>query len=140
MRRFNRYDRIVRVRNPVSYFADLPPSACETAAGWLVHFLQRTGPWLESWRLANYVGQARRLTRNPPTSAWGRSMLAKRGGYAVQEKYRREGRTGARHPAVRATAVSASRRRVRKKLREEAEWRKRMGLPPKSRVRWLPLD
>jgi hypothetical protein len=111
----------------------------ETAADWLVHFLQKSGPKLPSWLLATYVGQARRLTRNPPTSSWGKKMLAKRGGYAVQEKYRREGRTGARHPAHRASACSASRRRVRKKLREDAEWRKRMGLPPKPRVRWLPL-
>ena len=140
MRRFNRYDRIVRVRNPIEYFGNFPKSAREVAAGWLVHFLQRTGPRLPSWKLANYVGQARRLTRNPPDSNWGKKMLAKRGGYAVQEKYRREGRTGARHPAHRAAAVSAARRRVRKKLREDAEWRKRMGLPPKSRVRWLPLD
>jgi hypothetical protein len=135
-----RRSRIVRVRNPIGYFKDLPVWARATAADWLVHFLQRTGPWLESWRLAIYVGQARRLTRNPPTSAWGRSMLAKRGGYAVQEKYRREGRSGKRHPAHHASGCSASRRRVQKKLREDAEWRKRMGLPPKSRVRWLPLD
>jgi hypothetical protein len=34
--------------------------------------------------------------------AWGRSMLAKRGGYGVQRLYRIEGRTSPAHPAQKA--------------------------------------
>jgi hypothetical protein len=47
---------------------------------------------LPSWRKAILAGRARRLATCPPDSKWGRTMRAKRGGYAVQEKYRREGR------------------------------------------------
>ena len=47
------------------------------------------------------VGQAKRLALNPPNSAWGRSMHAKRGGLAVQRRYWLEGR----HPTTHATSV-----------------------------------
>jgi hypothetical protein len=46
---------------------------------------------LPSWRKAILAGRARWLAVHRPDSAWGRSMRAKRGGYAVQEKYRRQG-------------------------------------------------
>jgi hypothetical protein len=59
------------------------------------------GRTVEPWLYAILCGQAKRLVRNPPTSAWARSMRAKRGGYAVQEQYRAEGR----HPTARATAI-----------------------------------
>jgi hypothetical protein len=54
-------------------------------------------PWrrrrnLPSWRYAILCGQARRLACHTPEqlSAWGRSMHSKRGGHAVQRKYREE--------------------------------------------------
>lgn len=46
---------------------------------------------LPSWRKAILAGRARWLAVHRPDSAWGRSMRAKRGGYAVQEKYRKQG-------------------------------------------------
>jgi hypothetical protein len=42
----------------------------------------------DNWRYAILVGQAKRLALNPPDSAWGHKMLAKRGGLAVQMQYR----------------------------------------------------
>jgi hypothetical protein len=55
-------------------------------------FLVRWGRDLPQGSFAILVGQAKRLALNPPTSDWGRTMLAKRGGYAVQRCYRMEGR------------------------------------------------
>ena len=45
------------------------------------------------WTFAILVGQAKRLAKKSKEerSAWGRSMLAKRGGYAVQRQYRAKG-------------------------------------------------
>jgi len=86
-----------------SYFEDLPPDLRQKAVGWLQHFKQRRwaqGLGIPNWLGAIYVGQARRLALNPPTSGWGRSMLAKRGGLAVQRKYRRERRRPTERVAV----------------------------------------
>ena len=123
-------------RNRIGYFQDLTPTLRASAYRWLDRFCKRWRGDLPAWRLAILVGQARRLALNPPTSAWGKRMLAKRGGLAVQRKYRLEGR----HPTERAT-----RRRLQKlatKKREEAEATERasLGLPPADRVYWLPLD
>ena len=87
-------------------------------------------------------GQARRLARQTAEerSAWGRSMLAKRGGYAVQQQYQRDGRIGGRHPAHHAARVSASRRKRLKELKRDEEQRARLGLPPKRRYKLLPLN
>src|SRR5215813_9011593 len=79
-------------RNPRGYFADLPWDARQRAQRWLWLFRERWGNDLPQWRFAILVGQAKRLALNPPTSAWGRSMHAKRGGKAVQRRYRAEGR------------------------------------------------
>jgi hypothetical protein len=78
-----------------SYFEDLPANLRQQAAGWLQHFKQRQraqGKPIHPWLLAIYVGQAKRLTLNPPSSGWGRSMRAKKGGYAAQQAYRWEDR------------------------------------------------
>ena len=112
-------------RNPKGYFQDLPWEAQQSACRWLWQFRQRWGRDLPQWRLAILVGQAKRLALNPPTSAWGRSMLAKRGGKAVQRQYRHEGR----HPTETATQVH----RVKARMRQDAERRKRAGLPPRAR-------
>jgi hypothetical protein len=87
--------RKYRNRNPGGYFANLSPSVRRTAYHGLSFFLERQrrqGLDTPQWLFAILVGQAKRLTLNPPTSAWGRSMLGKKGGKAVQEKYRMEGR------------------------------------------------
>ena len=88
------------------------------------------------WRFAILVGQAKRLALNPPTSDWGRSMLAKRGGYAVQRKYLAEGRIGKRHPAKYAARVRVLKQQRNKRAKTEA----RLGLPITVRGRYLPLD
>jgi hypothetical protein len=59
---------------------------------------------------AIYVGKAKYLALNPPTSEWGRLMLAKRGGKAVQRKYRLEGR----HPTEKATWARLADLKIRK--------------------------
>jgi hypothetical protein len=77
-----------RGRNPKGYFKDLPREIRFAAYWWLERFLTRWERDMPPWRFAILVGQAKRLAINPPTSAWGKSMLAKRGGLAVQRKYR----------------------------------------------------
>jgi hypothetical protein len=92
---------------------------------WLWRFRQRWGKNMPQWRLALLVGQAKRLARNPPTSESGRRMRAKKGGYAVQRRYRMEGR----NPTETATQVH----RANARMRKEAERRKRAGLSPRAR-------
>jgi hypothetical protein len=122
---------------------DLPEPYRSDAREWfhrIVRKRQSHGkPTREPWLRAILIGQAKRLALNPPTSAWGRSMLAKRGGHAVQHQYVLQGRTGNRHPAHRAAQVSASRRKWRAQQRAEKQQRDRLGLPPKPRWKHLPL-
>jgi integrase len=75
-------------------------------------------------------------TPNPPTSAWGRSMLAKRGGLAVQRRYRLEGRDA----TARATRCRIVKQNATKRALEDALRRESMGLPTPARVKYLPLD
>ena len=96
-----------RTGNRNGYFQGLPRELQYIAYQWLQRFVTRWPHDLPSWRLAILVGQAKRLALNPPSSEWGRSMLAKRGGLAVQRKYRIEGR----HPTRRATQVRLAKRR-----------------------------
>jgi len=113
--------------NPKRLF-DLPWPVKQRAYQWVHHLLtkgNRERGYVAPWLFAIYVGQAKRLALNPPTSEWGRSMLGKRGGKAVQHLYRMEGR----HPTENATHVGLADLKVRK----EAERRKRLGLPPASR-------
>ena len=77
-----------------------------------------------------------RLALNPPTSSWGRSMLAKRGGLAVQRRYRLEGRDA----TARATRCRVIKQSARKLAREEAKLHICRGLPAPARVKYLPLD
>jgi hypothetical protein len=120
-------------------FDDLSPQQRQSAWSWLNEFLSRQ-PLCPRWLYPILIGQARRLAINPPTSAWGRSMQAKKGGYAVQRKYRAEGRSGPNHPAHKAAGVSADQRRWRKQEREDARRRERLGLPAKPRVYHIPLS
>lgn len=112
-------------RNPNGYFQDLPWEMRQRAHHWLWLWCKKWGRNLPHWRFALLVGQATRLAKNPPTSAWGRRMQAKKGGYAVQRRYRMEGR----HPTQAATQVHRANARIRKDVEE----RKRLGLPPRSR-------
>jgi hypothetical protein len=106
-----RIPNLEKYRNPKgSYFQGLPRETQYEAYRWLDRFVKRWRGDMPSWRLAILVGQAKRLALNPPTSAWGRSMLAKRGGLAVQRKYLIEGR----HPTQRATQVRLAKQRRRK--------------------------
>src|SRR5215470_11195687 len=98
---------------PPGYFLDLTPGLRRTAYRWLDRFCRRWRGDLPGWRLAILVGQARRLALNPPTSAWGRSMLAKRGGRAVQRKYWLEGK----NPTERATRTRLQKHAARKHAR-----------------------
>jgi hypothetical protein len=110
------------------YFHGLPREVQYVAYQWLQRFVARWQHNLPPWRLAILVGQAKRLALNSPTSEWGRSMLAKRGGLAVQRKYRLEGR----HPTERATEVSLAKKR-------RAEAGKRDPESPRMRVVHLQL-
>jgi hypothetical protein len=125
-------------RSHVPIFEGLSPQQEQEASHLLAKFLRRH-PDCPAWLYPILVGNARRLALNPPSSAWGRSMRAKKGGYATQRRYRIEGRTGPQHPAHYAATVSASKRKWRKKQREDVEQRKRLGLPPSTRVKWLSL-
>ena len=117
-------------RHADGYFRELPWEIRRNAEMWLWRFQQRWGKNMPQWRLAILVGQARRLARNPPTSEWGRRMRAKKGGYAVQRRYRMEGR----HPTETATQAH----RANARIRREAKRRERLGLPPKVRHWFLP--
>jgi len=118
-----------RGRNPKGYFQDLPRETQYVAYWWLQKFVTRWERNLPPWRFAILVGQAKRLALNPPTSAWGRSMHAKRGGLAVQRQYLLEGR----HPTERATQVRLAKQRQRKETEGFAESRP-------NRVVYLSID
>jgi len=99
-----------RGRYPKGYFQDLPRQTQYEAYWWLDRFVKRWRGNLPSWRFAILVGQARRLALNPPTSTWGRSMLAKRGGLAVQRKYLIEGK----HATRQATQARLAKQKGKK--------------------------
>lgn len=125
-----------RRRRRSGYFQDVAPGVRALAHRWLHRFCKRWRGDLPGWRLAILVGQARRLTLNPPTSAWGRRMRAKKGGLAVQRKYRLEGR----HPTERATRIRLQKLVAKKRAEAEAKERASLGLPPPASTYWLPLD
>ena len=125
-----------RNRNPKGYFEDLPPVIRMAAHRWLSCFLaRREGLVIPGWLFGILVGQAKRLAVNPPTAAWGRSMLAKKGGKAVQRKYLSEGR----HPTRAATQARYWKRNAAQRANDKAELRQRLGLGEPTRVAYLPL-
>jgi hypothetical protein len=122
-----------RDRNREGRFGDLPPMVRREAEQWLFELCK---PWRERRSLPGYVygilcGQAKRLARTTPEerSKWGRSMRAKKGGYAVQRRYKLEGR----NPTACATHMSKCIRETRKQRQKEAEERTRLGQPEPSR-------
>jgi hypothetical protein len=131
-----------RNRNPHGpYFDDLPFDAQQRAYQWLHRFVTRrkaTHGGVEDWLLPIYVGKARHLALTTPEerSKWGRSMLGKRGGLAVQRRYQLEGR----NPTARATLCRVVRQRARKQDAAEESMRATLGLPPPPRESRLLLD
>src|ERR1019366_3432769 len=123
--RISQLDRY-RDRNPNGYFHDLPLDVRISAIQRLDRFCKKWAGNLPPWRFAILVGQARRLALNPPTSAWGRSMLAKRGGLALQRKLRLEGK----HPTAYATRCRVLKQNARKRALVDKEMRASLGLPP----------
>ncbi len=118
-------------------FDDLVPVLRSKAEALLAEFCRKHRLRLasERWLYPVLIGQARRLAVNPPTSAWGRSMLSRLGGQRVQQLYREQGRTGRDHPAHKAARISANRRRSRK----EEKLRVATGLPPRTRSTWTDI-
>jgi hypothetical protein len=125
-----------RDRNPKGYFHDLPLDIRISAIERLNGFCKKWAGDLPPWRFAILVGQAKRLALHPPTSSWGRSMLAKRGGLALQRKLRLEGK----HPTAYATRCRVLRQNAKKRALAEAEMRARFGLPHPARVKHLSLE
>ncbi len=125
-----------RDRNPNGYFHDLPLDIRISATQWLDRFCKKWSGNLPPWRFAILVGQAKRVALHPPTSSWGRSMLAKRGGLALQRKLRLEGK----HPTAYATRCRVLKQNAKKRALTDERERVGAGLPPPARVRWLPLD
>jgi hypothetical protein len=125
-----------RDRNPNGYFHDLPLDVRISATHWLNRFCRKWAGNLPPWRFAILVAQAKRLALNPPTSSWGRPMLAKRGGLALQRKLRLEGK----HPTAHATRCRVLQQNARKRALAEAQMRARLGLPTPARVKYLSLD
>ena len=104
-----------RGRKANGLFDALAPEARSNALFRLHTMCKKWGNDLPPWRYAILVGQAKRLALNPPDSAWGHKMLAKRGGKAVQKLYRFEGRDPTAAPNA------ARRQRAERKVRQEAE-------------------
>lgn len=113
-------------------FDALPPDARKRAQVWLYRLCQRWGNDLPAWRYAILVGQAKRLAKSPPDSAWGRKMLATRGGRAVQNLYRFEGRDATAAPNA------ARRQRVERNVYKEAEAAAKRHIDAFSNIgRWI---
>jgi hypothetical protein len=125
-----------RRHTPAGYFLDFTPAVRRSAYRWLDRFCKRWRGDLPGWRLAILVGQARRLALNPPTSQWGRSMLARRGGLAVQRKYRLEGK----HPTERATRCRLQKLTAKKRTADGASDGADSRIPGSARVFYLPLS
>jgi hypothetical protein len=66
-------------------------------------------------------------------------MLGRLGGLRVQQMYREQGRIGSLHPALKAAAKSVQCRRERRQKAEEEYRRQVLGLPPKTRSKWLDI-
>jgi hypothetical protein len=145
-----------RQKGRAKYFGGLPYEAQLEAGRLYRRMLEKWGRDLPGWRRAILIGQTKRwaMISEEERSRWGHSMLAKRGGYAVQERYRMEGRTGPKHPAHKAAAKRVTKRRWSKLQRDNVAFPShKYGLenhavmqctvrrvqPPKLRPRLLPI-
>lgn len=118
--------RKFRGRNPRGYFENLSWDVRQQAYAWLNKFVTRRKARfgdVPGWLFAIYVGQAKRLALNPPTAAWGRSMLARRGGYAAQRRFRMEGRDIQAH----ATRCRVTKQAAIKRMRQPGASRHSFG-------------
>lgn len=121
-----------RERKANGLFDGLPPEARSRARLLLHKMCKKWGNNLPQWRHAILVGQAKRLALNPPDSAWGRRMRARRGGKAVQKLYRFEGRDPTAAPNA------ARRQKAERKIRQEAEATAQRHIDAFSNVgRWI---
>jgi hypothetical protein len=122
------------LRHGATRIDELPEPQRSKARYWLSYLVEkrkRKGRPIRAWEWPVLQGVAKRLARSTADelSALGRRMRATLGGYAVQRRYRQEGR----NPTAIATHMSKYIRRYRKRKREEAEKRARLGLPEPSR-------
>jgi hypothetical protein len=125
------FQRKPKSRDGHGLFGDLPLDQQWRAHQWLNVFLQRH-PHYPAHLYPILMGQARRLAKQTPEqlSKWGRQMHAKRGGYAVQRRYQAEGR----HPTAYATLTRVNKQKAKRRAEEQAQERKRLGLPPPPRI------
>ena len=88
------------------------------------------------------IGLARRWAMTTPEERRkvGLMLRATMAGYAGQRKYREQGRIGETHPSQKAGRISVAHRKRAKELKQEAEERERLGLGPKPRTKYLPID
>ena len=122
-------------RHTAGMFDNLPPERIGIAMMWLDRFRRKWGKDLPQWRLAILIGQAKRLALNPPNSQWGRSMLAKRGGHAVQQKYWERGQ----RPTEKATWMRLIKQKAAKaKQADELEARETEEAKDKARFLTSP--
>ncbi len=125
-------------RDRRDYFSDLPPPVRARAERLLKQFQARWAHDLPPWRFAILVGRARSLALNPPDSAWGRSMHAKKGGHAVQRRYRLE----RRHPTEKATrrrlALLKARKAEMARLQASRPSSPQPFQPPRRTIEWHP--
>lgn len=142
-----------RRQRKAKYFGGLPYEVQLEAMRLYRRMSEKWGRDLPGWRRAILIGQAKRwaMSSAEERSQWGRSMLAKRGGYAVQNKYRLEGLTGPKHPAHKASSKSANRRRWNKRKKAPTDLQnalqprnvmqssERDPQAPRLRSRLLPL-
>ncbi|SRR6266581_4307262 len=127
----SRYQR----RRAAGLFDNLPADRVGIAMMWLERFRRRWGKGIPQWRLAILIGQAKRLALHPPSSEWGRSMLAKRGGLAVQRKYWQRGQ----NPTEKATRIRLVKQKAAKaKQAEELKVKEAQEAQEKTRFLTSP--
>jgi hypothetical protein len=137
----NQEDSRLRVNNQIDEKLNPAVDKLNGNTNSLAKFEQRWGKNLPRWRRAILIGQAKRLAlmSDEERSSWGRSMLAQRGGHAVQHRYKMEGR----HPTTAATRTRIlTQARKKRTMEEEKRMRSRYGVASKSKVRvaYLSLD
>jgi hypothetical protein len=124
-------------------FDDLPFEAEQEAQKRLRRYCEnhRGNPkW--RWLYPILIGLARRwaMTTVEERRKVARTLRATMAGYATQRKYRKQGRTGEKHPSQKAARISVAHRKRARELKQEEEQRERQGLGPKTRTKYLPID
>lgn len=115
---------IIRKHGTGNWFDDLPLYLRVQAQRTFSRLCARWGRDLPQWRRAILVSRARWLVLHPPDSAWGRSMLAKRGGKARQWQARLEVYPGGRTLQQWAAHVRVQKQRAVRHARQASFIRK----------------